>query len=131
MTCLWSLKRGSSDEEGTEEFSIISAEHIYYDWLQQLPKSDVKMMAMVAMDTFIARFGLTTVGAAKEVGLFLQLNEKTVRTWRKDFLMLIMAAYQSPGKESMHVHMSWMMKNADAKPVSGSVSMRLQKERQT
>ena len=76
---------GSSDEEGTEEFSIISAEHIYYDWLQQLPKSDVKMMAMVAMDTFIARFGLTTVGAAKEVGLFLQLNEKTVRTWRKDF----------------------------------------------
>ena len=37
------------------------------------------------MDTFIARFGLTTVGAAKEVGLFLQMNEKTVWTWRKDF----------------------------------------------
>ena len=40
---------GSSDEEGTEEFSIISAQHIYYDWLQLLPKSDVKMMAMVTI----------------------------------------------------------------------------------
>ena len=76
---------GSSDEEGTEEFTIISAQHIYHDWMQQQPKSDMEMMAMVAMDTFITRFELTTVGAAKEVGLLLQLNEKIVRTWRKDF----------------------------------------------
>ena len=43
------------------------------------------MMAVMIMDAFITRFGLTSVGTAKEVGLLLYLNEKTVRTWRKDF----------------------------------------------
>ena len=42
-------------------------------------------MAVMAMDVFMARFGLTAVSSAKEAGLFLQVNEKTVRTWRKDF----------------------------------------------
>lgn len=28
---------------------------------------------------------MTTVGAAKEVGLLLDSNEKTIRTWRQDF----------------------------------------------
>ena len=41
----------------------------------------------VAMDTFITRFGLTQVNAAKETSLFVggKYNEKTIQYWRKDF----------------------------------------------
>ena len=42
------------------------------------------MMAVMAMDTFMSRFGLTTVGAAKEAGLLLHVNKKTLRTWRNN-----------------------------------------------
>ena len=74
-----------SDNEDSADFSVTSAQHVYHDWVKQQPKENVKMMALMAMDTFMGRFGLTTVGAAKEAGLLLHLNEKTVRTWRNDF----------------------------------------------
>ena len=40
------------------------------------------------MDTFITRFGLTQVNAAKEASLFIggKYNEKTIRYWRKDYI---------------------------------------------
>ena len=40
---------------------------------------------MITVMAFTARFGLTAVAAAKEAGLLLDVNEKIVRTWRRDF----------------------------------------------
>lgn len=42
-------------------------------------------MSIMLTDTFINHFGLTKTGAAKETALFLGVNEKTIRIWRKDF----------------------------------------------
>jgi transposase len=76
----------SSDEEtdsDTEsDFNETSAKEIYRDWMSSQCKSDVKMMAVVLMDTFRERFGMTDVGAASEAGMVIGFNEKTVRTWR-------------------------------------------------
>ena len=79
----------SSDEEtdsDTEsDFNETSAKEIYRDWMSSQCKSDVQMMAVVLMDTFRERFGMTDVGAASEAGIVVGFNEKTVRTWRNDF----------------------------------------------
>ena len=72
----------SDDDSG---FTNDDAHHVYQEWLKEQPKHNVKVMAVMIMDTFIDRFNLTTLGAANEVGLLLGLNEKTVRTWRRDF----------------------------------------------
>ena len=79
------LDSDSSNDEETTGFTSTDAQHVFYDWVQQQPRDTVKMMAVMAMDAFMTRFGLTTVGAAKEVGLFLHVNEKTVRIWNRDF----------------------------------------------
>ena len=42
-------------------------------------------MAVMFMDGLLERFNMTKLGAAKEVGLLLGHNEKTVRTWHRDF----------------------------------------------
>ena len=46
---------------------------------------DNKVMAVMFMDNLIDRFNMTTLGAAKEVGLLFGHNKKTTRTWRQDF----------------------------------------------
>ena len=54
--------------------------------LKQQPKHNLKMMAVVLfMNSLMDRFNMTTVDAAKEVGLLLDHNEKTICTWRQDF----------------------------------------------
>ena len=65
-------------------------------------KQDVKLLSVMMMDTFIERFGLTTVAAAKEAGLIFGLNEKTVRTWQKDFYRVFLL---NLGKESINGHL--------------------------
>ena len=42
-------------------------------------------MAVMIMDMFLHRFAFTMLGESNEVGLLFGLNEKTVRTWWKDF----------------------------------------------
>ena len=58
---LW--KNHSSDEEtdsDTEsDFNETSSKEVYRDWMSSQCKSDVKMMAVVLMDTFCGRFGMT------------------------------------------------------------------------
>lgn len=75
----------SSDEEYTSVFTVDDAQQVYKDWIDDQPKENVRTMAVMMMDTFIQQFGLTVVAAAKETGLLLGPNEKTVRSWRKDF----------------------------------------------
>ena len=43
------------------------------------------MFAIIIMDTFKTRFGLTDVAAAIETGMVVGFNEKTVCTWHEDF----------------------------------------------
>ena len=43
------------------------------------------MMSVMFMDGLLKRFNMTTLGAAKEVGLLLGHNENTVRMWHRDF----------------------------------------------
>ena len=54
-------------------------------WLQKQPRQSVQVMAVMFMDGLLKRFNMTTLGAAKEVGLLLGHNENTVRTWNRDF----------------------------------------------
>lgn len=76
----------SSDSDGDSgSFSSDDAQHVYQGWLQEQPKQNVKMMAVMIMDALVDRFNITTHGAANEIGLILGHNEKTVRTWRRDF----------------------------------------------
>ena len=42
------------------------------------------MIALILMDTFCERFGMTDVGAASEAGIVVGFNEKSIRTWRND-----------------------------------------------
>ena len=42
-------------------------------------------MAIVLMDTFIGRFGLSNVAAATEAGLVVGYNEQMIRLWHTDF----------------------------------------------
>ena len=61
--------------------------HAYRDWLDQQGKDTIKMILLMAMGTFITRFGLTPVNAAKEASLFIgcKYNKKTILYWLKDF----------------------------------------------
>ena len=77
----------SDDKEYNSAFTQDDAVEEYKDWLDQQAKDTVKMILFIVMDTFITRFGLTQVNAAKEASLFVEgkYNEKTIRYWHKDF----------------------------------------------
>ena len=79
----------SSDEEEdsdtVSDFNETAAKEIYRDWMSSQCKCNVKMMAVLLIDTFRERFGMTDVGAASEAGMVVGFNEKTVRSWRNDF----------------------------------------------
>ena len=69
----------SDEEEGNSSFSAEAAIEEYKDWYNQ-QQNTIKMIAVMAMDIFIRRFGLTQVNAAKEASLFIghNYNEKTI-----------------------------------------------------
>ena len=56
------------------------------NWIDELEREDLKMLAMLMYDNYRKRFGLLKTSAAKEVALCLGMGEKTVRLWRKNFL---------------------------------------------
>ena len=95
----------SSDSCASDDgsnFTITETKVVYDQWLNSQPKDDLKTMATMVMDMLMDRLNLTTVGAAAEVGLLLNLSEKSVRTWRRDF-------YQNKGRftESKQEKHSW------------------------
>ena len=65
-------------------FTITEANVIYDQWLNSQTKGSLKTMAMMVMDMLMDCLNFTTVGAAAEVRMLLNLSEKTVRTWRRD-----------------------------------------------
>ena len=74
-----------SEDDSSEDDYGFDPQQSYKEWVQKQPRDNLKVLAVMLMDTFIDRFGLTSVAAAKESGLLFNLNEKTVRTWRRDF----------------------------------------------
>lgn len=74
-----------SESEDIEEIAF-SASDICKEWIRCQTKDNVKMMAIILMDTFRLRFGLTDVAAATEAGpLVVGFNEKTICNWHNDF----------------------------------------------
>ena len=72
-----------SDAEDTDvEFD---PREIYEEYLGTVPQETLKVLAVMMMDCFTARFSLTTVAAAKESGMLFNVNEKTERNWRNEF----------------------------------------------
>ena len=77
----------SEDDEDYEgEASDEEISSVYADWINELEREDLKMLAMLMYDNYRKRFGLLKTSAAKEVALCLGMDEKTVRLWRKNFL---------------------------------------------
>ena len=72
------------DYEGTIEEDGISA--IYEDWIDDLDREDMQMMAMMMYDFFVKRLKFMKTRAAEEVARCLRISERTVRSWRKIFL---------------------------------------------
>ena len=79
----------SSDEESNtdteSEFTESDAKIAYQEWISSQSKTYVQMLALILMDSFRDRFGMTDVGAASEAGMVVGFNEKTIRSWRNDF----------------------------------------------
>ena len=66
-------------------FSEDNAMTNYKEWISCQPKESTKMIAILMMDVFRMRFGLMDVSAAKESGLVVGFNEKTIRIWRNEY----------------------------------------------
>ena len=78
----------SSDSCASDDgsnFTITEAKVVYDQWLNSQPEDCLKTMATMVMDMLVDHLIFTTVGAAADVELLLNLSEKTVRTWRRDF----------------------------------------------
>ena len=75
----------SDNEIDDAPFCSADVNEVYKEWISCQFKDNVKMMAIILMDTFIKRFGLTNVSAATEAGLVVGYNEKTIQKWHADF----------------------------------------------
>ena len=80
----------SSDDKNDEDYegaiTCKDTSAIYSDWLSDMKRIDKQKMAMMLYDNYVERMGLQKTEAAKEVGLFLGVCDKTVRLWRREFL---------------------------------------------
>ena len=78
----------SSSSDSDNDLECMTADDskpIWKKWVQEQPKDNLKMLSIMLTDTFTDHFGLTKTNAAKEYALLLGMNEKTIRTWRKNF----------------------------------------------
>ena len=78
----------SEDDHCSGQFTLEDACGRYDDWLHHhtLEKEDAQMMAMMVYDNYINRFGLLQTKIAEEVALLFNINEKTIRRWRADWV---------------------------------------------
>ena len=70
----------------TKEISDEEKLLIYADWISELEREDLRMLAMLMYNNYRKQYGLLKTSTAKEVSLCLGIGDKTVRTWRKKFL---------------------------------------------
>ena len=85
-----SSSEGESDSD--EEYESILADDdissTYKDWLKDMKRVNQQRLAMALYDNYRTRFLLQKTAAAQEVTRFLNISEKTVRTWCKQFLTM-------------------------------------------
>ena len=74
----------STDDEDYDEEEDVSA--MYDDWMNELDREDLQMMAMMMYDYFVRQLKFMKTCAAEEVANCLGISDRTVRAWRKDFL---------------------------------------------
>ena len=74
----------STDDEDYDEEEDVSA--MYDDWMNELDREDLQMMAMMMYDYFVRQLKFMKTRTAEEVAKCLGISDRTVRAWRKDFL---------------------------------------------
>ena len=60
---------------------------IYKDWIDEMDRIDLQRMVMMLYDDYRNNFGLLKTSAARQVAAVFGLTNRTVITWRKQFLM--------------------------------------------
>lgn len=97
---------GEDDYEG--EFSYVEVQACCDDWLLTLERSRVQIIAIMLNDNYIEHFGLLRRKAAEEVALLLGTNQKTVRRWRSDWVV-IKECFSDSSRDNMRdmLFMTW------------------------
>ena len=75
----------SVSDDGESDFDDEKAQNMFNDWVVSLCAYDRKMLAVALLHTFRTRQGMLVMDAAKEAASFTGFNEKTVRTYSKQF----------------------------------------------
>ena len=75
----------SVSDDGESDFDDEKAQNMFNDWVVSLCAYDRKMLAVALLHTFRTRQGMLVMDAAKEAASFTGFNEKTVRTYCKQF----------------------------------------------
>ena len=113
VTAQLSEDDSSESDEDSVNFSNDDARQLYQEWLKEQPKHNIKMMAVMFMDSLIDRFNMTTRGAANEVGLVL----KFVPGVRISTPTRVTSLNQ--GRENTPDSSFWMMKVCGTRQQSG------------
>lgn len=77
----------SEDDEYAGEADQSDYDSLFGDWISEMGRIDLQRVAMMLYNDYQTNFGLMKTGAARKVASFLKISEKTVRSWRKEFLM--------------------------------------------
>ena len=86
MASVESVIQEQDDVTDGSTFSEDDAMTNYKEWISCQPKETTKMIAILMMDVFRMRFGLTDVSGAKESGIVVEFNKKkTIRIWRNEY----------------------------------------------
>ena len=78
----------SSDNEANDDdfgFDFEEASEIYSEWIQEMDRDDKMMLSVFLADLLVNKLHLKVKDASELVGSLVCKNEKTVRTWRRQF----------------------------------------------
>ena len=84
-------EQSTSEEDSTvkrprlEDISTLAAEPLQ-EWLDNLPRDDLRYVALLLYTNFPRKFGLQKMDTATAVAELLQKSERTVRRWIDDFV---------------------------------------------
>ena len=92
----------TEDEDYKETIEEDDISVLYEDWINELDREDVQMMAMMMYNYFVKRFKFMKTRAAEEVAQCLGISDRTVRSWRKTFLTNHRCFEERRGKYARH-----------------------------
>ena len=74
-----------NDSDESTEFDDEKAQGVFDDWMISLPAMQRKMLSVLLFQSFRTRQAMNVTDAAQEAASITGFNEKTVRTYHKDF----------------------------------------------